>query len=44
MQEGEVLSSFSFLRKLHAQWRVEEAGDRTKNGKVVAGHDELIGV
>ena len=36
MQEGEALSAVSFSRNIHAQWRVEEAGGGTKNGKVVA--------
>ena len=37
MQGGEALSAVSFLRKLYAQWRVEEAGGRTNNGKVMVG-------
>ena len=37
MQEGEVLSVVRFSRKLYAQWRVEEAGGKTNNGKVMAG-------
>ena len=37
MQEGEALSAVSFSRKLYAQWRVEEARGKIKNGKVVVG-------
>ena len=36
MQEGEALSAISFLRKLYTQWRVEEVGGGTNNGKVMA--------
>ena len=37
MQEGEALSAVRLSRKLYAQWRVEEAGGGTNNGKVMAG-------
>ena len=37
MQEGKALSAVSFSRKLYTQWRVEEAGAETNNGKVMAG-------
>ena len=37
MQEGEALSAVSFSRKLYIQWRVEQTGGGTNNGKVMAG-------